>query len=379
MKSLLQGLTVSFFTFLILFVFLETAAEIYLVKFSRDEVFRKYASLSQLKKRLYFHHMPHRYLGHVPTPNYREGLNRHNALGFRGDEVAVPKPEGEFRIICLGGSTTYSGSVEDYRKAYPALLENELKRLGHSNIKVVNAGVNSYASWETLINFEFRVLDLEPDLILTYDNINDVGPRLVWPPQSYRGDNSGYLTSANQRFMPSIFEYSTLCRIFMIKLNLVQPHNTLHSAADFASTSYAAEFVKQKGIGTYPQGIFKNVSAMEMLNTNKPVYFRRNIEDLVAIAQSRGIKVVLSTFAYSTLFTDQPEVASDEYRRALDEHNNVLREIAAQKHAGLCDLAKEFPQDKAYYTDGRHMTQKGDALRASLYADFLDKSGLLKS
>src|SRR5262249_16384222 len=32
---------------------------------------------------------------------------RIDTLGFRGGEVAVPKPWGSFRIVCLGDSTTF--------------------------------------------------------------------------------------------------------------------------------------------------------------------------------------------------------------------------------------------------------------------------------
>ncbi|MGV2433654.1 MAG UNVERIFIED_CONTAM: hypothetical protein LVT10_01075 [Anaerolineae bacterium] len=36
-------------------------------------------------------------------PNYPG----HNAVGFRGEEITYPKPEGVQRILTLGGSTTY--------------------------------------------------------------------------------------------------------------------------------------------------------------------------------------------------------------------------------------------------------------------------------
>lgn len=376
-ERLLANLFLSLVSLVVVFAALECAAEIYLVHFSRDEVFRKYASLEQLKQRMYFHHLPHRYLGHFPSPGYRSGKNKQNSLGFRGDEIPEPKPKGEFRIVCLGGSTTYSGAVEDYRRSYPALLEKELKEHGCPNVRVINGGVNSYSSWETMINFEIRVLDVEPDMIITYMAINDVASRLVWPPSAYRGDNSGYMIDGSPVFMPNILEYSTLIRIALIKTGLSMPHNTLHSRADFTPTSYSDQFLDQWVKGIYPQGIFKKTPVSQMLAVNRPVYYKRNIENIVAIAKYRGLQVILCTFAYSPLFTNQPAVASSEYQSAIEEHNDITRRIAKETGVSLFNLAGVFPADKEYYVDGRHMTDKGDALRARLVAEYIIKNRLI--
>ena len=82
------------------------------------------------------------------------------------------KPLGEYRIACLGGSTTYTTSVEDWRLSYPALLEHELHNAGLGSVCVLNCGAAGWSSWESLINLETRVLDLDPDLIVVYHAIN---------------------------------------------------------------------------------------------------------------------------------------------------------------------------------------------------------------
>ena len=69
-----------------------------------------------------------------------------------------------------------------------------------------------------------------------------------------------------------------------------------------AETFYAGDFDSQVRRHTYPAGIFKDVPAAEMLKINKPIYFQRNIENIVAMAQARGIEVILPTFAASALF-----------------------------------------------------------------------------
>ena len=75
---------------------------------------------------------------------------------------------------------------------------------GYSNVQVINAGVVAYASWDTLANFEFRVLDLDPDIVIVYHAINDVIARLV-DPAYYNGLNPARgIWRQNMKLSPSV-------------------------------------------------------------------------------------------------------------------------------------------------------------------------------
>jgi lysophospholipase L1-like esterase len=369
-------------TTLITFAILEAAANFWLLHFADEKYFIRYASLQQLQDSDISNHprySPHRYIGYYPTPNYVKGKDRHNALGYRGDEIDMPKPAGQFRIACLGGSTTYTSDVKDYRDAYPYLLEKYIKSKGYEDVAVVNAGAGSWSSWESLVNFQFRVLDLDPDLIVVYHGINDISPRFVWPPQAYRGDNSGARTpNQTSIFMPGILEYSTLLRIAMISTGLINSHASFETTIDRRpETYYGTLFNKQKISGVYPEGVFEEVSATDILKTNPPDYFASNIRSIVAIAQSRDIEVVLSSFAWSPLFTDQPKVSSDEYIAAYEENNRLLQAMASETGQHFFDFAAKFPTEKRWYTDGRHVNESGAQLKAELFGDFLINAHLL--
>ena len=96
-----------------------------------------------------------------------------------------------YRIAVLGGSSAYTLNVENNEKTFTALLEKSLvDKFGYEHVAVINAAVSGYNSWESLINLEFRVLDIDPDMIIVYQGQDDVHARLV-SPVSYRGDNSG--------------------------------------------------------------------------------------------------------------------------------------------------------------------------------------------
>ncbi|MEM9777435.1 MAG: hypothetical protein AAF902_22850, partial [Chloroflexota bacterium] len=71
-----------------------------------------------------FKYAQHHYLNYIPRPNYQKDLTSNNSLGFRGsEEIEMPKPDGRFRVVAIGGSTTYTIKVLNDIEAYPAQLE----------------------------------------------------------------------------------------------------------------------------------------------------------------------------------------------------------------------------------------------------------------
>ena len=99
-----------------------------------------------------------------------------NSRGFRGPEIAVPKPADVYRIVCLGGSTTEGIGVSN-DETYPAYLEKILasRRVQGRRVEVVNAGFSGFGSHDLFYVFRSLVLPLEPDLVLYYEVGNRVG------------------------------------------------------------------------------------------------------------------------------------------------------------------------------------------------------------
>ena len=376
----LKKLKLSLVVLVVLVLLLEVAANLYISN-GPDVVFAKYATIEQIRKRWNeeMSLVRHYYLGYVPNPGYVKGSNRHNALGFRGDEIDRVKPPGQYRIACLGGSTTYCIDVEDHTQSYPAVLERLLRERA-TDVRVINAGVPGWTTWESLINLELRVLDLDPDLIIVYHGVNDVAPRLSWPPEHYLSDNSQMHSAPSTILWPSVFEHSALGRMALTRWGGRIPHMRIDRAFGTPGPgSWSVQFARQRIGGTYPAGIFAQVSAAEMLARNRPVYFRRNVEGMVAIARGRGIEVVLASFALSSRSQDTRDLAtsSEEYRTAIGETNQVLREIAGQTGARFMDFAAVMPQEARYFTNPVHNTAEGAAVKARLFADYLLEQGLI--
>jgi hypothetical protein len=70
-----------------------------------------------------------------------------DANGLRAPEHTVAKPEGVFRILLLGCSTTFGWGVSD-AESLPAQLELLLKKSGYAQVEVINGGQPGYTSFQ---------------------------------------------------------------------------------------------------------------------------------------------------------------------------------------------------------------------------------------
>jgi hypothetical protein len=123
-------------------------------------------------------------------PNYHYTLDgvtyEMNSLGLRSPEVPA-KPEGEFRILSLGESTTFGIGVPA-EQTYSAQLEKILNQSGpkagaapgkNRHFRVINAGVSAYSSTQSVRYLKLRGLKLQPDMVLFYHEANDYLPTTI--------------------------------------------------------------------------------------------------------------------------------------------------------------------------------------------------------
>jgi lysophospholipase L1-like esterase len=111
---------------------------------------------------------------------------------------------------------------------------------------------------------------------------------------------------------------------------------------------------------------------------NPPVYFERNVRNLILLAQGNGVQVMLSTWTYNQNAEEQ--ALSPERRVAVEEHNEIIRRLADEYHLPLYDLASTgFWQNPDYWVtvDAVHMTAPGSHEQARRYADFLVEQGII--
>jgi hypothetical protein len=99
-----------------------------------------------------------------------------NQHGLRNPPLALEKPPGTTRILCVGDSMTFGKGVED-DEPFCSLLEGRLNSgppAGESaRYEVLNAGVVSYGTAHELRYLQLRGLRFQPDLVILQLFFND--------------------------------------------------------------------------------------------------------------------------------------------------------------------------------------------------------------
>ncbi len=112
-------------------------------------------------------------VGFELVPGYEGRRETVNALGLRGREIEAKKAPGLFRILAMGGSTTFGHKLAD-DETWPVYLEEKLRARFGKKVEVLNGGVSGWGMEQILLSLRHRRLEeLDPDLVLVYSGWND--------------------------------------------------------------------------------------------------------------------------------------------------------------------------------------------------------------
>ena len=250
-----------------------------------------------------------------------------NSRGVRADEIETPKPEGVFRILCVGGSTTDEG--ESNYKTYPHLLQETLQqKISGCRLEVINAGIPGASSFVHLLRFP-EYLKLEPDLIIIHAGVNDLQRQYLDPMVNF--------LPANSRFMRRVFP--TICA---------------------------------PSLKTFIERHRDNMGY--------------SLEILTALAQRNGVAVALASIAYPdpTILNrterqyydyqasgdwTQPAFSLPRYVAYIRASNQLLLELSEAHNAFYFPVAERMTGGPDVFWDFCHMTQRGIETKAAVIAE----------
>jgi lysophospholipase L1-like esterase len=298
----------------------------------------------------------------------RASVKDHNSRGWRGPEFLVPKPPGVFRIVCVGGSSTYGTKTSHVR-----FLDEQLRAAGH-DVEVLNAGAPGWTSRESLVNFELRVLATQPDLVIVYHGRNDLFPQAY---DNFEMDHAhfrdwSYDFTESNRDLKRWFRWSRAIMILALGFPPL-------SGWDFVAEHpiYGSLRVENR---PPPERAVQNLNEPERTEG-----FRRNNEQLINLASEQGAAVVLATFAFvpSKLrtwpFLYEDWVLIKPLRKQLNRNNDVLRELAAKEPGVYLAETAKLAARKHVFFDDCHVTKEGHRLRAKMLLEALERHDLLPS
>jgi lysophospholipase L1-like esterase len=291
-----------------------------------------------------------------------------NNVGFRGDSLASPKPLGEYRVFLIGGSSAECLYLDD-ADALNAVVQRRLRRYAEegSTVRVYGAGKSGDRSDDHVSMVVHRIAQLEPDLIVVLAGINDLSAAIfghdflhytVRGPGGATTDTLGLL----QLMRITATEFQLPRRLFYLVKRATPPTDPELLESIPLRSNYRA-LVEQRRRGSP--------------TTDPPpvptAAFRANLRTIVAAARANGAATVLMTQQATWASTEDPAVeewqwllyrngqtydAANMYR-ALEELNDVTREVAAKTGAPLHDLARTLPKTREYLYDDVHFTVRG--------------------
>jgi lysophospholipase L1-like esterase len=301
---------------------------------------------------------------YVPRPGYEvRGANIHikiNSLGFRGDELAPVKPPRTVRIACLGASTTFCAEASSNHTTWPHRLQEKLQAAYPDvKIEVVNAAVGGYVAADNVKALHYRVLPLDPDLVIYYEANNEI----VKDTRALAAREGILVTTGPPPLVAALSRYSLMFDL---------AYKNLKIAAGARATS---------------------ARAIDRVPPDLPNHFLGEIDTMRAELASRQVPLMLSTFLVKyrrnqdrrtqianadVAFYYMPWMSIDGMLDAMDVYNAAILRYAREHGLPAVDDRDAVPPDPEHYSDCMHFRDAGAEAMADRFFRYIRSTGTLE-
>ena len=311
-----------------------------------------------------------------------------NSMGVRAWEWATDR-RSEYRILCMGGSTT-EGLANDQSRVWTALLERKLGTMPDGRrVWVGNIGKSGWSSRHHLLQAQHLLDVYDPDWVVVLAGVNDLASRLKQgddydPRYTEKLENHAELVRQSFAVSPGRFPsewagdpwFKTtrvwlLCRLLM--------HRTQNPAEEDQDPEgrYLVRWRQARARG-------RRSSQLPPLETALNEY-AHNLREIVRLVESHraGITLMTQPVLWRADLTEEEKArlwmgGVGEFRsrpgslyyepaalaRGLDAYNARLLEVCREAGAHCVDLAAVIPKTTQYFWDDCHFTDRGQALIA---------------
>jgi lysophospholipase L1-like esterase len=297
-------------------------------------------------------YVPHHYYLYGPRPSYQSGDRklRHNSQGCRAEDVSLGKPPTVYRIVAIGGSTTYSTLVRDNAEVFAYKLENLLNDWATAvgfgrSIEILNCGVPGASSAENLLRYVFNLSQYRADMIIIQQGINDIAPRTL--PTMSRD---------YQEFAKTWQEPDLGADTWFLK-RLVRA--AMHRFSDSVWT-HGINYLVRHRYWSKESG-----ADVRHMASNGPWIFESNTRYLASLAVADGATVLLLTEHFLADGTaDRATMAW--FIQGVSEHNAVLGKIARENSLLFLDLQSKLCGCRDIMSDWAHLNEAGETQKAAV-------------
>ncbi len=329
--------------------------------------------------------VPDEYRHHKMVPNshaeFRQQdfayVQRVNALGLRGADVAVEKPAGTVRVLMLGDSFTMGKGVEDdetFSFLVGRALADSIAACGGPRVEVINAGIDSYAPVLSLIHLKRELIRLSPDVVVENLDVSDLVQEAAYRAEGVRGPDGEVVAVPQRNYRESVVDrvrtwvehHLFFTRVLLYKLNHAAGYRTV------SVRSVVMEADREVVAHTLEGDVDRTAQWDDQFDS---------LRRLRAFADSNGIGFLLTLYPWAHQITDSQWVPGrwtfmDRDARPSTLRRETVTARAAQLGIPLLDLFPAFEQrvgrEQLYFDNDMHFTVAGHRVMAeALTADLL--------
>lgn len=298
--------------------------------------------------------------GAVRVGNVEAGGNvvHINSRGMRGPELSAVKAPGTYRILCMGGSTTYGTGASGDNTTYPARLEHYLNERAPAGLEyeVANCGVQGYTTAENLIYLQLLLVELEPDAIVIYQAANDARPIQA---KNFKPDYTNIRRTWTDTVLSPFEEFMIRnVRLFVWLTRGTDEAVQLGTLGNPLFVPGFGDLHVRSNEGVPPEGI--------------DVFFR-NLNHMVLIAREHGIEPVLSTFA---MCRERQGPNAENFLETVATINARMDKYAREKEVPVLRIAEALDGQCELFNDWMHLNDAGSDLHGKVAAEEAQRLGL---
>jgi hypothetical protein len=225
-------------------------------------------------------------LGFVHAPNtsaFLMGVDvRINSQGLRDREYSLAKPEGVYRVLMLGDSTTLGWGVKAEETA-AKILERQLG----SQFEVINAGVGNYGTVQESTYYKTRGRLFHPDLVILQYFIND--------PEPVPRLSGGFLLDRSYLLAFTASRWDGLLRVLHLRPDWRRYYASLYdeNSASFQAARRALVGLSENVRADGAQLLVVMLPELREINNHYPFDREtRNIEDLLESERTPFVNLI---------------------------------------------------------------------------------------
>ncbi|MCH7808830.1 MAG: hypothetical protein IIB60_06350 [Planctomycetes bacterium] len=311
---------------------------------------------------------------------------------YRG-KVYDPTTSAEFRIVCLGGSTTWGHHLAP-EQTWPAALEATMQSRGYDT-EIINAARPWYTTAHSIVSYCLQMRHFDPDVVIVMHGINDLARSFPQPGEpnvepdygSYQGPMHRVIHSYKN---PAESEFRHLVTL----LESSALYRTASSVCDFICRETALDrrfYSVWRTARTAPNIPYRGEidAGLEVFPTI--ACYRSNLEYLTRLCLGDGRMVLLSTQAHiyqndesleptgrrdshrKTLLlnADRIPVSRSGTRKALLAIRKRTLDVAQRLGVPVADPERALGARLDYFIDDLHLSVSGNAAAADAIAETL--------